>query len=279
VASDDRRTGRSAAWGVATLLFGGGAIAVWQAASPTKSTVPIWPAYVLGAIVAVALFMCFATIFSWWPTARSIRGREADAAESSAADHDADGTHYLHSASAPDPTVGSTAAGVEQPSFAVTHIPFTPPVGHVLDAASARAQLDGRGFLTTDVLLAVLDLPDSAVEKCLGRFSPGFADQVRVRLRNALETAAKSPDYPKWQPFNLDLRREVLRARELASEGRDPEVTELHLLLGILDNERSQTRQNLATLLGPEGFNRLRSITARTLAEPVTPGSRTEESS
>ena len=180
------------------------------------------------------------------------------------------------SETAHDPRVGSTAAGVEQPSFAVKHIPFTSAVGQVLHAASARAQFNGRRFLTTDVLLAVLDLPDSAVEKCFDRFSPGLADQVQLRLRNALETATNSPDYPKWQPFNFDLRPEVLRARELAAEGRDPEVTELHLLLGILDNERSRTQQELAALLSPEGLNRLRSITVRMLAEPVTPGSKTE---
>jgi pimeloyl-ACP methyl ester carboxylesterase len=162
---------------------------------------------------------------------------------------------------------------------AITYIPFTPPVEQVLDAASARAELDGRRFLTADLLLAVLDLPDSTVEKCLDRFSPGLADQVRLRLRNALESAAKSPDYPKWQPFNLNLRREVLRARELAAEGGDSEVNELHLLLGILDNERSRTRQELANLLTPEGLNRLRNIAARILAEPVTPGSKTEKSS
>jgi len=184
----------------------------------------------------------------------------------------------------------ATTAGAEQPSSgchdsptdliaAITYIPFAPPVELVLHAASARAEFNGRRFLTADVLLAILDLPDSAVEKCLECFSQGLADQVRLRLRNALESATKRSDYPKWRPFNLDLRPEVLRARELAAEGKDPEVTELHLLLGILDNERSGTRRELTNLLSSEGRNRLRNITARMLTEPVTPGSKTEKSS
>jgi Clp amino terminal domain, pathogenicity island component len=180
-------------------------------------------------------------------------------------------------------------AGAEQPSSgchnssidltaAIPHIPFAPPVELVLHAASARAELSGRLFLTADVLLAVLDLPDSAVEKCLERFSPGLAAQVRLRLRNVLESATRRPDYPRWRPFNLDLRREVLRARKLAAEGKDPEVTELHLLLGIIDNERSGIRRELASLLSQKGLDRLRGIAARMLTEPVTPGSEIENS-
>jgi hypothetical protein len=52
-----------------------------------KSTFPIWPTYLLGASAAIALYLCFATIFSWWPTARSLTGRSKDAAQLAAADH------------------------------------------------------------------------------------------------------------------------------------------------------------------------------------------------
>ena len=36
---------------------------------------------------------------------------------------------------------------------AIAYIPFTSPVKHVLDVASARAELDSRRFLTVDLLL------------------------------------------------------------------------------------------------------------------------------
>jgi hypothetical protein len=33
---------------------------------------PIWPTYTFGGIAAIALYMCFATIWGWWPTAASL---------------------------------------------------------------------------------------------------------------------------------------------------------------------------------------------------------------
>ena len=71
MANEEGRTGRSAAWGVAAVVFGAGAFTTWPVAVAPKSTFPIWPTYVFGGIAAVALYMCFATIWGWWPSARS----------------------------------------------------------------------------------------------------------------------------------------------------------------------------------------------------------------
>lgn len=70
------------------MLFGGGAFATWPAAVVANSTFPIWPIFVLAGIAAFSLYMCFATIGGWRPTARSLDGPNTGTAEVSAADHE-----------------------------------------------------------------------------------------------------------------------------------------------------------------------------------------------
>ena len=65
--------------GVAAVLFGGGAFAAWPVAVAPSSTFPIWPVYLFGGVAAVALYMCFATIWQWWPTSRTVQGPLVDA--------------------------------------------------------------------------------------------------------------------------------------------------------------------------------------------------------
>jgi len=44
-----------------------GAFAIWQVAVAPGSSFPILPAYGVGLIAASALYMCFATVWGWWP--------------------------------------------------------------------------------------------------------------------------------------------------------------------------------------------------------------------
>jgi hypothetical protein len=76
VPNGDGRTGRSAAWGVAAAVFATGAFATWPVAVAPKSTFPIWPTYVFAVVAALALYMCFATIWGWWPTPRPVPGTD-----------------------------------------------------------------------------------------------------------------------------------------------------------------------------------------------------------
>ena len=78
MASEEGRGGRSAAWGIAAGVFCACGIAAWQVAIAPKSTFPLWPTYLFGGLVLLALYMCFATIWGWWPTSRSTRGHAAD---------------------------------------------------------------------------------------------------------------------------------------------------------------------------------------------------------
>jgi hypothetical protein len=90
VPNNDGRTGRSAAWGVAAAVFATGAFATWPVAVAPKSTFPIWPSYVFAVVAALALYLCFAIIWGWWPTARSVSRTSSRATEPPASDHVAD---------------------------------------------------------------------------------------------------------------------------------------------------------------------------------------------
>ena len=69
MADEDGRTGRSAAWGVAAGVFCAGCSIYLS-----QSGLPVWPTYVLGGLTVVSLYLCFATIWGWRPTSRSIHG-------------------------------------------------------------------------------------------------------------------------------------------------------------------------------------------------------------
>ena len=75
---EDGRAGRSTPWGIGAGVFCACAVATWQVAIAPKSTFPLWPTYVFAGIAALALYMCFATIWGWWPTGRSARGPSRD---------------------------------------------------------------------------------------------------------------------------------------------------------------------------------------------------------
>jgi hypothetical protein len=113
VPNEEGRTGRSAAWGIAAGVFCAFGIATWQVAIAPKSAFPIWPAYVLGGLALLALYMCFATIWGWWPTSRSRVESAAVSTEPPVTEADAE-TAETHVASA---TAGrTTTAQLASPS-------------------------------------------------------------------------------------------------------------------------------------------------------------------
>lgn len=63
------------------MVFGAGAIYTSQLATTANSGFSIWPTYVLGAVAAIVLYMCFATIWGWWPAGRSTGGQAEDAVD------------------------------------------------------------------------------------------------------------------------------------------------------------------------------------------------------
>lgn len=117
-------------------MFGAGAIYTSQLATTPNSGFSIWPTYVFGGVAASALYMCFATIWGWWPTGRSAGEAANVSAEPPAADGDpgtAEAETQASSMTAGGPT---TAAPASLPSSPVS-IRLIPE----LDTATNRFRL------------------------------------------------------------------------------------------------------------------------------------------
>ncbi len=56
-----------AAWMAVTAALGG---LVWQSATTTGNTTPLWPAYIFGILSLVGLYFVFAPVFHTWPFRR-----------------------------------------------------------------------------------------------------------------------------------------------------------------------------------------------------------------
>lgn len=122
MANEEGRTGRSAAWGIAAGVFCACAIATWQVAIAPRSSFPIWPTYIFSGTAAVALYMCFATIWNWWPTARAVRGPSTDAIPPSVAAHDPDSPNAasgLSGSALPNRAATGTSASLPAPPVTI----------------------------------------------------------------------------------------------------------------------------------------------------------------
>jgi hypothetical protein len=121
---------------VAAVVFGAGAFGTWPVAVAPNSTFPIWPTYAFGGLALLALYMCFATMWGWWPTGLSSRGSAKVSAEPSVTEGDAD------SVQAETPATSTTAGR----STTATPASLPPPPVKIrlipeLDTATNRFRL------------------------------------------------------------------------------------------------------------------------------------------
>jgi hypothetical protein len=117
-----------------------------------------------------------------------------------------------------------------------------------LNAARDACQAQHRAFYTSDVLLALLDLSGGRVTGCFDTVRPGLASSIREQL---VATLDDDRQHEQFVPFAWLERSDVQLAGQYAiSDGR-PVVSDMHLLLAILDGE-SATNRWLKRLLGEE---------------------------
>jgi hypothetical protein len=152
-------------------------------------------------------------------------------------------------------------------------LPLTEPVESALRERRAVCEAVGRGFVTPDLLLALLEIPGGRAGQCFDTARPGCASSLRAQLRRyaaALEPGESGP----FVAFGWTERKDVCRAQVVAWADGASAVTDAHLLLGVLDTG-SSTRRQLADQFGGD-LSTLRDATAKIAAEPtgagMTPG-------
>lgn len=121
----------------------------------------------------------------------------------------------------------------------------------LLDAARSPCDGRNRAFYTPDLLLALLDMPNSRAAECFGEAQAGLTPQVRDWLSPSRSPSAVSLSQAHpFQPFEWTGRPDVQLAQDLALMDGAAAVTEVYLLLGVLGSQ-SSTRERLTVFLGP----------------------------
>lgn len=126
-------------------------------------------------------------------------------------------------------------------------LPLSGVLQESLDRLRATCHRDGRRVYTPDLLIALLDLPGGRVGPCFDVIQMDLSLEVRAWLaRHRARLADRAEPY---QPFEWAERQEVRRAKSLAYDDGLAYITELHLLLAILDGP-STTVARLKSRLG-----------------------------
>ena len=103
-------------------------------------------------------------------------------------------------------------------------------VGQALDAAKAVSRAANRAFLSPDLVLALLQLPDRVAIDCCDAARPGLGEQLRAQLLRYLENTQPGP----FREFLWIERPDVRRAQQLAWVDGAAVVGSAYLLLGFL---------------------------------------------
>lgn len=141
---------------------------------------------------------------------------------------------------------------------------FAPLAGAVeesLEKQRAVCDAVGRQFFTPDLLLALLT-PGSQVAQC---FDEAGISSQQIRTQLLTYTSGLTPEESgAYCPFRWSERDDVRRAQRVARRFRAQVVTDVHLLLGVLDTP-SSTSQLLKDEFGTTKLRLLRAA-ARTRA-------------
>lgn len=136
--STEDKGARSAAWGVAAAVFAAVFVGVLTlAATLGTSKFPIWPTYVSGAATLVALYMCFANIWEWWPCARPARESTNGSAVPPAINEGPSSASGLGASGTHPSSVETSGGAAARPPAAPVNIRLKPE----LDTATNRLRL------------------------------------------------------------------------------------------------------------------------------------------
>ena len=150
------------------------------------------------------------------------------------------------------------------------------PLGEALQSALSLqrglCEAAGRPFFTPDLLLALLTMPGGRVARCFNQAEPGWASRVRSQLQSY---ASSRPACTSggFVAFDWVEREDVRKAQDAAWRAGAPMVTDVHLLLGVLETP-SKTRQELQTRFSNR-VERLREVALDLASQPPvgpTPG-------
>lgn len=123
-------------------------------------------------------------------------------------------------------------------------------------------------FRTPNLLLVLLEMPNSLARRALETLRPGLAAELERRLKSYLAAIPTNGTDSSFSDFQWEERADVRLAQRRAMEEGSATVTDRHLLLGILET-KSNTQQGLKDMLGEDDFRGLVQIVKDTPVEPL----------
>ena len=151
-------------------------------------------------------------------------------------------------------------------------LPIEAAVLRNLEDARLKCQVADREFYTPDLLLALIEIPGGRVARCFELVQKGLGEDIRRRLRHYADSLRADAAGP-YRVFDWTERPDVQRAQLLAWQAGASALSDLDLLLGVLDSS-SKTRGELEVEFGPV-VPRLRQAAAQMRKvdiRPATPG-------
>jgi hypothetical protein len=147
--------------------------------------------------------------------------------------------------------------------------PIEESLQKALNVQKSQCQAAGRPYYTLDTLLTLLAVANGRAARCFDIVKPGWATEVRTRLH---EHAAELKN-EGFVPFEWTERPEVQEAQAAAKRSQARAVTDVHLLLGVLDTP-SNTLTDLEKTYG-DNVSQLRTAATKAAAQRAvspTPG-------
>lgn len=166
---------------------------------------------------------------------------------------------YLKAVGLDEPTISRVIKRSQTPTSNLDHlgatarlapaptIPYSSPLIKALEAARVACETADNKLFTPHLLFALLEMPQSKAARCFNLVQPGLAQRLRLGLRAYIASAIVNEQFPAFEPFDWADRADFKRAQEVAASLGALTLTDLHLLLGMLESE-SSTRQQLADL-------------------------------
>jgi hypothetical protein len=230
VTNDEGRAGRSTAWGVAAGIFAATAVAFWQVAIPPKSTFPILPAYACAGLTLAALYMCFATVWGWWPTGRAAAISPPGAAELTGAD---DEDAALAEAASPTGPAASDSSRVATDQLDDVNEANEPPTPATADVFSERFRAEWEADISLFTAL---------------KYQPSF-QEASAALRRGAELNLISKHGIRAPLGDTSLYLRIPHPDYWPSKGSIPLHLELRWLEGVFAHEWTSDQSFVDTFL------------------------------
>ncbi|MGV9366296.1 hypothetical protein [Amycolatopsis sp. NPDC003731] len=145
-----------------------------------------------------------------------------------------------------------------QPHFLTRLVKLSGELQQALDATRDACRTQGRAFYTSDLLVTLLDLPESRAAQCFDAVRFGLSGEIRDQLMQTLDSDKK---HSPFVSFDWVERLDVQVAARHAMRDSQLVISEIHLLLAVLDG-KAATNLWLQRHLGEE-YEQVRAVAER----------------